>query len=112
MNKFVVTSKIFWSILFLALTFLVLVIIFFELSSNINFQSTSQENPLTLISRKPKDLENQLPTSQILNSRYHIYQTFNNCAPAALSMALSYFEININHDELAKMTTSLLPQTN
>lgn len=34
------------------------------------------------------------PESKLLKNDYHIYQTFNNCGPAALSMALSYYGIN------------------
>lgn len=40
------------------------------------------------------------PASKILNNNYHIIQTFNNCGPAALSMALSYFGINESQEKL------------
>lgn len=42
-----------------------------------------------------------LPQKKILASGYHIYQTFNNCAPAALSMAFSYYGISKTQEELA-----------
>src|SRR3989344_5562076 len=32
--------------------------------------------------------------SKVLNNNYHIFQTFNNCGPASLSMALSYYGVN------------------
>ncbi len=40
--------------------------------------------------------------SKILNNSYHVYQSFNNCGPAALSMALSYYGINETQDTLGK----------
>lgn len=43
------------------------------------------------------------PSSQktILND-YHIFQTFNNCGPAALSMLLSYYGINVSQEILGQ----------
>jgi tetratricopeptide (TPR) repeat protein len=43
-----------------------------------------------------------LPETKILENSYHIYQTFNNCGPAALSMTLSYYGINIGQQELGQ----------
>lgn len=43
-----------------------------------------------------------LPLKKTLENNYHIFQTFNNCGPAALSMALSYYNINKSQDELGK----------
>ncbi|OGK18132.1 hypothetical protein A2866_06595 [Candidatus Roizmanbacteria bacterium RIFCSPHIGHO2_01_FULL_39_8] len=40
------------------------------------------------------------PGSKILNNNYHVFQTFNNCGPAALSMLLSYYGISISQDIL------------
>lgn len=40
------------------------------------------------------------PESKLLSNTYHIFQTFNNCGPAALSMALSYYDINVSQAEL------------
>ena len=37
-----------------------------------------------------------------LNNDYHIFQTFNNCGPAALSMALSYYGINETQRKLGQ----------
>lgn len=45
--------------------------------------------------------EVSLPAQKVLATDYHIYQTFNNCAPAALSMALSYFGIEASQEKLA-----------
>lgn len=41
-----------------------------------------------------------LPTQKILSNDYHVFQSFNNCGPAALSMALSYYGINKSQQEL------------
>lgn len=40
--------------------------------------------------------------SKILVNDYHIYQTFNNCGPAALSMALSYYGANVTQQALGQ----------
>lgn len=42
------------------------------------------------------------PQNKILPSAYHIFQTFNNCGPAALSMTLSFYGINETQQELGK----------
>lgn len=42
----------------------------------------------------------EIPISKTLNNDYHIFQTFNNCGPASLSMALSYYGINISQKVL------------
>jgi predicted double-glycine peptidase len=43
-----------------------------------------------------------IPEKKILNNDYHIFQSFNNCGPASLSMALSYFGIKKSQEELAE----------
>jgi tetratricopeptide (TPR) repeat protein len=43
-----------------------------------------------------------IPTTKILENNYHVFQTFNNCGPAALSMALSYYGINKSQLELGQ----------
>ena len=44
--------------------------------------------------------EENLPESKYLENDYHIFQTFNNCGPASLSMLLSYFDINVSQRKL------------
>lgn len=46
--------------------------------------------------------EQPLPKTKILNNGYHVGQTFNNCGPAALSMALSYFNIRVSQEQLGQ----------
>jgi len=41
-----------------------------------------------------------LPKTKILENDSHVFQTFNNCGPAALSMALSYYGIIKTQEEL------------
>lgn len=43
------------------------------------------------------------PQTKILHNDYHVFQTFNNCGPAALSMALSYYQINKTQEELGQI---------
>jgi tetratricopeptide (TPR) repeat protein len=40
--------------------------------------------------------------SKLLNNKFHVYQSFNNCGPATLSMALSWYGINAPQEELAE----------
>jgi len=42
------------------------------------------------------------PQQKILVNPYHIFQTFNNCGPASLSMALSYYKISEDQQVLGK----------
>ncbi|MBI2049416.1 C39 family peptidase [Candidatus Roizmanbacteria bacterium] len=50
----------------------------------------------------PTMILEQPPISKILGNDYHIFQTFNNCGPAALSMALSYYGINESQQVLGQ----------
>lgn len=50
-----------------------------------------------------------LPNQKTLSNDYHVFQTFNNCGPASLSMALSYFDINVSQATLGQ---SLRPYQN
>lgn len=43
-----------------------------------------------------------IPAIKILENDYHVFQTFNNCAPAALSMALSYYGVEVSQETLAE----------
>lgn len=42
----------------------------------------------------------QIPQSKIIPGGTHAFQTFNNCGPASLSMALSLYGINVSQTEL------------
>ncbi len=51
---------------------------------------------------KPTLTLQPIPTIKIIENNYHVFQTFNNCGPAALSMALSYCGINKSQRELGQ----------
>lgn len=57
-------------------------------------ESTLQESPTV----RPI----QIPSQKDLPSDYHVYQSFNNCGPASLSMALSHYGVQVSQDELGK----------
>jgi len=42
-----------------------------------------------------------LPPQALLNDNYYVPQTFNNCAPAALSMDLSFYGVQVSQETLA-----------
>lgn len=42
------------------------------------------------------------PASKVLPGSYHVFQSFNNCGPAAMSMALSYYGIMESQEKLGR----------
>jgi len=50
-----------------------------------------------------------IPKQKLLSSGYHVFQTFNNCAAAGLSIALSYYDVRVSQEKLA---ASLRPNNN
>src|SRR3989344_9457227 len=50
----------------------------------------------------PKPILEQPAINKILNNDYHVFQSFNNCGPAALSMAFSYYGINETQQKLGQ----------
>jgi len=59
-------------------------------------------SPGPVFSPSPAITLKPLPQSKILPNGYHTFQTFNNCGPAALSMALSYYGINVSQQQLGE----------
>src|SRR3989338_4275562 len=71
-----------------------------------HFLQTSQTVTATPAPTQPTPVnEPQVKLSEpgnqkTLKNNYHIFQTFNNCGPASLSMALSYYGINVSQKEI------------
>src|SRR3989304_127405 len=66
-------------------------------------RTQSTVNPLSLnIHPQPSIIHRQepIPSSKVLPTDYHIFQTFNNCGPAALSMALRFYGVNVSQAQL------------
>lgn len=66
-----------------------------EQDSNLNVSTEQNDSKNNDVSNITQNTE--LPTppaAKTLQNNYHIFQTFNNCGPAAMSMALSYYGIN------------------
>jgi tetratricopeptide (TPR) repeat protein len=67
-------------------------------------QNIIYQNTVTPILTPPP-----LPKRVVLQNNYQVFQTFNNCGPAVLSMALSYYKIFVSQHELGE---SLRPYQN
>ena len=52
------------------------------------------------IESKPVDLKKPGDYAQLTN-KYHVYQSFNNCGPATLSMAMAWYGVKVPQEELA-----------
>ncbi|OGE29260.1 hypothetical protein A2867_05245 [Candidatus Daviesbacteria bacterium RIFCSPHIGHO2_01_FULL_40_11] len=62
--------------------------------------SSSEMTPLPTTSPTPAISLAKPPPVKIIPQKLQVFQTFNNCGPAALSMALSYFGINESQQKL------------
>jgi tetratricopeptide (TPR) repeat protein len=60
------------------------------------------ERVLTSVSPSPLPSLPPLPQQAVIPQRLHVYQTFNNCGPASLSMLLSYLDVNASQQELGQ----------
>jgi len=93
------------------LSVLVIFLIAFFIATKLNFRSsdfeTSTKNSSTntiLPVSSPSPVVNLIkpPQSKILPTTYHVFQTFNNCGPASLSMALRFYGITVSQEELGQ----------
>ncbi len=89
------------------LTFILIIFLFFVSKFVLNKQNTTvfplYISPTQIIfTPTPQISLANIPVSKILSNDYHIYQTFNNCGPAALSMALSYYGVNESQQTLGQ----------
>ena len=60
------------------------------------------QSPTSTPTPTPKPILEQPAINKILNNDYHVFQSFNNCGPAALSMAISYYGINETQQKLGQ----------
>lgn len=95
----------FFSFLFLSLAGAVAVIFVVVLPDRMDLAPPSPPEVVQKASTKsappPPPKEAPLPKTKILSTTYHTFQTFNNCAPAGLSIALSYYGIYKSQEVLA-----------
>ncbi len=73
----------------------------------LNRQTKQIVNPKSSIINRvlpsPSPTLTPIPSSKTLsNGGYHVFQSFNNCGPAALSMALRFYGINVSQSELGQ----------
>ncbi len=67
---------------------------------NIITTSPSPDSPKTTPAEATPISLSKPPVQKTLKNDYHIFQTFNNCGPASLSMTLSYFGIKVSQKEI------------
>ncbi len=70
--------------------------------SRIPNNNIAPSNPVQSSIQTPMLLK-PIPKSKILENNYYAKQTFNNCGPASLSMALSYYGIEKSQHELGQI---------
>jgi tetratricopeptide (TPR) repeat protein len=78
----------------------------------INPKLTDVESPIETKNLEPEDqqtVETIRPKSFMIPQTQHVYQTFNNCGPATLSMFLSYYDVRVDQGALGN---SLRPYQN
>jgi hypothetical protein len=95
MDKDLKKGRIVWVSLLAIIVILILVRIF---SASGNPTTASVQNEVKGDNPTPYP---SIPPEKTLQNDYHTFQTFNNCAPAALSMALSYYGVHVSQETLA-----------
>jgi tetratricopeptide (TPR) repeat protein len=69
---------------------------------NISASSSRVKVSRITINHTPTPSLAPAPNQKTLPGGYQVFQTFNNCGPASLSMMLSHFEIRVSQEELGK----------
>lgn len=90
-------------ILILALIFIILWLVFWVYQKPIPVvtpEVITQNIPFIKPTPSPTPNLKIPPTTKTLPLKLHVFQSFNNCGPAALSMALSYYGINETQQKL------------
>lgn len=83
--------------------FLVVIFVVFLFTKEENIKTNNNIPILNQPTPTPKIVLKKTTQSKILQNTYHVFQTFNNCGPAALSMALSYYGINQTQQKLGEI---------
>jgi hypothetical protein len=93
---------------FIGLVLLIIILTFgiggwYLLSSNETKNAVVNQAKETINKVSPTPTLPAIPNYKVLsNGGYHIFQSFNNCGPAALSMALRFYNINASQAELGQ----------
>lgn len=90
---------------FLTLTISGAIFLFSAIKSSQNLQNIYNQKPISRDASTPSPLPTlpPIPVSKVLdNGGYHVFQSFNNCGPAAMSMALRFYGINVSQQELGQ----------
>lgn len=66
-----------------------------------NIEQVSKVSTTTNASLSTKPVQ-KIPAQKILQTDYYVSQTFNNCAPVALSMALYHYGVKVSQEVLAE----------
>lgn len=70
--------------------------------SNKTVSNVPKISPSNSPSPTPTPIPLIIPTNYEIPIRTHVFQHFNNCGPASLSMALSYFDVYVSQEELGR----------
>lgn len=82
---------------------LLAVLYFFNRPSTLTGQFiTPTAVPTSTIIPTPTIIINMSPQTKIIPQEIQVFQSFNNCGPASLSMLLSYFNTNISQDVIGQ----------
>lgn len=88
-------------------TFLTILLVLIGSISFVAFKSNAGIPEKTINAESYQDIspsikQTTIPTQKDLPSDYHVYQSFNNCGPASLSLALSHYGIRVPQEELGQ----------
>jgi len=88
--------------IFILISSIALALLFQKLAKPFNDEAINTSSPITdRKSSSPSPTPSMLPIPKditLSNGSYHIFQSFNNCGPAALSMALRFYRINVSQE--------------
>lgn len=87
------------------IAFGILVYLFMNSGSEMNYESniSVEADSESIADENKKEALHieDIPEKKVLLTNYHVFQTFNNCAAAGLSMALRFYDIKVSQGQLA-----------